>query len=158
MKSLSCFLILLFFASAMQAQQFSEGNLTVKYAELGSQYLEIHTQEAVIFSAKLNDCNRPENGIYQEMVFFKFVNTSNQDLVIEYDVLLWYDDVLWTRVPVSPEKHKVLVLGAGEMIEADCDPNSEYYYDIAAFAKFLNYSNKPELTKIQLSNLKVKLK
>lgn len=158
MKFLSCLLLSLLFAFAMQAQQFTEGNLTIKYSELNNQYLEIHTQEAVIFSAKLNDCNRPENGIYEEMLFLKFVNTSNQDLVIEYDILLWYDDVLWTSIPVSPEKHKVLVLGAGEMISTDCDQNSEYYYDIAIFARFLNYSNKPELTKIQLLNLKVNLK
>ncbi|MBN2729663.1 MAG: hypothetical protein JXR53_10605 [Bacteroidales bacterium] len=151
-------LLLMLFATGAYAQQYSNGNLTVQHSDLSAQWTEIHEQEGILFSAEIRDCNRPEDGVYQEMVFLKFVNTTNQDKVISFDLLLWYDGALWTRVPVSPEKRKSLVIGAGEVLVAFCDPHSDYYYDIAIFSRFLNYSDKPELTKFQLSNLKVTFK
>lgn len=158
MKSLKYLILILLLVTGVQAQEYSDGNLTVRHSDLSFQYVQIHSQEGVIFSAKLVDCNRPEDGVYQEMVFLKLLNTTDQAMVIKFDLLLWYDDVLWTKVPVSQEKKKTLVLEAGDMLEASCDPHSDYYYDIAIFSRFLNYTDKPELSKFQLSNLKVSFK
>ena len=151
-------LFLILFSIGVYAQQYSGGNLTVQHSDLSAQWTQIHEQEGILFSAVIRDCNRPEDGVYQEMVFLKLVNTTNQDIVVAFDLMVWFDDILWTRVPVSPEKRKSFVVIAGGMLEANCDPHSDYYYDLAIFSRFLNYSNKPELTQFQLSNLKVTFK
>jgi len=149
---------MLVLVTGVQAQEYSDGNLTVQYTELSTQWVDLQTVEGVIFSAVLQDCNRPVDGIYQEMVFIKLVNTTEETKIVEFDLLLWYDGELWTRLPVNAEKRKSVVLKGGEMLVATCDPYSDYYYDIAIFSKFLNYSDKPELSKFQLSNLKVSFK
>lgn len=158
MKSLSYLSLILLLVTGAQAQEYSEGNLTVNYSELSTQWLELQTVEGVLFSAQLRDCNRPEDGVYQEMVFLKIVNTTEQAKIVDFDLLLWYDGDLWTKLPVTAEKRKTLVLEGGEMLEASCDPHSDYYYDIAIFSKYLNYTDKPELSKFQLSNLKISFK
>ncbi|MPM17201.1 hypothetical protein SDC9_63589 [bioreactor metagenome] len=41
------------------------------------------------------------------------------------------------------------------MLEGQCDINSKYYDALTLFGRFLNYNDKPEMTKFELSNIKI---
>lgn len=148
-------LILLLLPLFSLAQTNSGQTVSVSYKNLSNQWAQIHIQDGVMFYAEIADCNRPEDGIYQQLVLLKLVNTTEFDFTVSWDVLQWYDDTLWTRLPVRPENQKQLILKGGEMLEGQCDINSKYYDALTLFGRFLNYNDKPEMTKFELSNIKI---
>lgn len=127
--------------------------ITVGYEQLTGNWTEISSVDGVMFYAKKVDCNRPENGIFQEMTLIKVVNTTPYNVTVSWDLLQWLDDTLWTRLPVRPENRKLIHLEEGSSLEGSCDKDSDYYSSLTVFCRFLNYDDKPELTKFELSNI-----
>jgi len=127
--------------------------ITLGYEQLTGNWTEISSVEGVIFYAKKADCNHPENGIFQEMALIKVVNTTPYNITVSWDLLQWLDGQLWTRLPVRAEKKKLIHLEEGNSLEGSCDQDSDYYSSLTVFCRFLNYDDKPELTKFELSNI-----
>jgi len=127
--------------------------ITVGYGQLTENWTEIASLDGVLFYAKKADCNRPQDGIYQQMALIKVVNTTSYNITVSWDFLQWLDDTLWTRLPVRPENKKIIHLEEGASLEGNCDKDSDYYSSLTVFCRFLNYDDKPELTKFEFSNI-----
>jgi hypothetical protein len=147
--------LFIFLPLISEAQSTVKNDVSVSYTNITSNWVEIFQQDGIIFYATKTDCNHPEDGIYQEMIFLKLVNTTSVNLIIEWDLQLWYDDQLWTRLPPRSENHKIMNVVGGEQLVCGCDSYSDYYISLAIFSKFLNYQDKPELTKFEFSNIKI---
>jgi len=150
-------LMLLFFLLplVLYGQSPANGELTVSYEQITTDWTQIHSQDGVLFFIQKTDCNRPEDGIFQEMAMIKLVNTTEFDLLLSWDLLLWFDGQLKTRLPITAENQRQVFLKGGEMLEGLCDKHSDYYTSLAVFCRFLNYEDKPELTQFQLSNINI---
>ncbi len=124
-------------------------------SSLGTEYSLIVDQTSILVYACKTDCNRPEDGIFQEMIQLKLVNTSEQNFVVSWDLVVWNDGQRWTRLPLRPENRKSVVLKGGETLSGSCDKSSDYYDALMIFSKFLNYIDKPVLTQFALTNLTI---
>lgn len=120
-----------------------------------NEWVQMHEQDGIFFFVKRSECNWPEDGIFQEMILLKMVNTTDYNLIISWDILQWYDEELWTRLPIRAEnKHQIFLTG-GEMLEGSCERTNKYYSALTVFCRFLNYEDKPEMTKFELSNINI---
>lgn len=137
------------------SQTGNDNVLQVSYQEVTAEWVQFHSQDGVLFYAKKADCNRPSDGIYQEMILLKIVNTTDYNLTISWDLLQWLDGQLWTRLPIKPENQRRVNLEGSGMLEGSCDNFSDYYTSLAVFCRFLNYSDKPELTKFEFANINI---
>ena len=113
--------------------------------ELYSEINGIH-----IFSKQI-ECNDEANGIFQEVVILKFVNTTNKNFTIEWDYELWYDNKCWTcDAKSSKENHKAITLNAQKMIVGDCGSDNKSLW---IFKRYTNHNDTSVLTKFELKNL-----
>ncbi|MFH2140778.1 MAG: hypothetical protein ABIJ97_00040 [Bacteroidota bacterium] len=101
---------------------------------------------------KSEECHDLKKGMHKEFVLLKFVNTTEENLVIKWDNYLWYDGNCLTCIEDAEYKFSVQ-LSAKESREGGCEYESEL--SLKLFSRFLNYSDKPELTMFELANLKV---
>ncbi len=102
------------------------------------------------------ECNDVKNGIYQELTFLKFVNTTSINYNIEWDEDLWYDEKCHTCHKTEfdrKEDHKKIELLAGESTEGSCKPVTERNI-LSIFVKFTKYEGKG-LTKFEIINLSI---
>jgi len=149
-------LFLLFFLPLLSSGQNAANNsVVVTNDNIKTEWQHVQSVEGVLFYVKKADCNWPQDGIYQEMILIKVVNTTEYDLSISWDILQWYDGTLWTRLPVRPENKHQFVLKGGEMLEGTCERTNLYYSSLTVFSRFLNYEDKPEMTKFELSNINI---
>lgn len=149
-------LFLLIFLPLLSSGQNTSGiSVVVTNDNIKTEWQLVQSVEGALFYVKKADCTWPQDGIYQEMILIKVVNTTEYDLVISWDILQWYDGTLWTRLPVRPENKHQLVLKGGEMLEGTCERTSQYYSSLTVFSRFLNYEDKPEMTKFELSNINI---
>ena len=103
---------------------------------------------------KSSECNDETNGLYQELVLLKFINTTKENLKIEWDNELWYDGKCWTCDNDSKEEnHFTLKLKAGENIEGECGLDKSRILQI--FQKYTNHDDVPVLSNFELKNLSV---
>ncbi|HBG70969.1 MAG: hypothetical protein A2W93_03295 [Bacteroidetes bacterium GWF2_43_63] len=137
------------------SQNASTNSLSANYEKLTTEWQQMHDQNGILIYVKKSDCNRPQDGIFQEMILLKIINTTQYDLTISWDLLLWYNAELWTRLPVRPENNHQIVLMGGELLEGSCDNKSGYYSALMFFSRFLNYDDKPEMTKFELININI---
>lgn len=127
----------------------------INVSSISGQWMPIVNNSGVIVYARLADCNRPEDGVYYERVLLKLVNTTSADLMIEWKLLVWYDGVLWTRLPVRPENRHFVPLSGGASTEGMCGIDSDYYDDLTIFVRFLNYTDKPVMSQFQFLDFNV---
>ncbi len=120
-----------------QSQNSSEWKL---YSEVNG----IH-----IYSKQI-ECNDEANGLFQEAVILKFVNTTNEDFTIEWDYELWYDNKCWTcDNESSKENSKTINLKAQQVMVGDCENNETLWI----FRQYTNHDDTAVLTKFELKNL-----
>ena len=98
---------------------------------------------------KFQKCHDAHNGIHQELVLFQFVNTTDNDMKIEYDFSLVYTNSK-TETSKTSEQHRQVLLKKRSVYESSCFENREY----TIFSRFLNYEDKSELEKFELINIK----
>ena len=100
------------------------------------------------------ECNDEKNGLYQELVLLKFINTTKENLTIEWDNELWYDGKCWTCDNESKEEnHFTLKLKAGESIEGECGMDKSRILQI--FKRYTNHDDVPVLSNFELKNISV---
>lgn len=102
--------------------------------------------DGIMIYYKTFEQNDKENGIFQELVIFKMINTTNVSLEITWKIDKWYNNVYW-HGDDDPGK---IILNSGDVIEYET--NKKLYI----FSRFLNYDDKPELTKFKFCDVIVK--
>jgi hypothetical protein len=115
----------------------------------------LHKQENGVIVYQMDKIwEDPSEGINQEMVLLKFVNTTDQKLKID-----WYD-VRWYGGKCSncdnykdPEHHHSITLEPGESIEGKCSFDSPRA--LSVFKRFLNHEDVEALTKFELRDFNV---
>jgi len=95
------------------------------------------------------------NGIHQMMAVLKFVNTTNQNLSVEWDLEAFYNDIC-TTCKKDKEYHFSTSLNAGETKIGNYDKRDKER-GLLIFAKFTNMENRSELTKFNLANLRINI-
>lgn len=106
---------------------------------------------------KYENCNDEVNDIHQENVVLKVVNTTNQNITIEWDTELWYNDNCRTCNMKNGENHNKIQLNAGETKIGSCEKRHQLR-ELVIFSKFTKYENKVNLTKFQLNNIVVNIR
>ena len=127
------------------------GNDGVDVNSITSQDWNLYkTQDGVQVFYKIEECHDVSNGIHKEIIDIKIVNTNSYAIRIQWKNELWYDNECWT---CGNDKENFIKneLMANETLGSSCDLNRE----LTIFSKYLNYDNKPVLTKFELSNIKV---
>jgi hypothetical protein len=99
------------------------------------------------------ECNDEANGIFQEMILVQFVNTTQKDFRLSWDMLLWYDGKCTTCESTDGEYHYVVALEAGGIKEGVCTAGSPG--ELRFFVRFLNYDHIPVLTRYAMDNFTV---
>jgi hypothetical protein len=100
------------------------------------------------------DCNDEANGIFQEMILVRFVNTTQKNLRLSWDMLLWYDGKCTTCESTDGEYHYVVALEAGGIKEGICTAGSPG--ELRFFVRFLNYDHIPVMTQYRMADFTVK--
>ncbi|MCF8218532.1 MAG: hypothetical protein K9I29_03925 [Bacteroidales bacterium] len=102
---------------------------------------------------KPTECHDEANGLHQEMILLKFVNTTSRDFNITWTLEAWYDGTCTTcHDPDNPEYQFSTKLKAGESIQGTCD--TEEGKTLRIFKGFLDKDNTATLTKFELKNIK----
>ena len=100
---------------------------------------------------KYAECHNTEEGIHQELVLLRFINTGPHRMYLTWHAQVYYDSYNITEN--SKENKFMLSIDGGEVIEGNCELNCPKGLKI--FSKFLNYDDKPELIKFELKNIQV---
>jgi len=137
---------------------FSMGNQTVKDSDqqklkrVWTLYME---KDGIQVYSMYEDCNDKVNGIHQENVVLKFVNTTGKNLSVDWDLILWYSDKSINNDNSDKEYHFSIHLNAGETKAGSCK-NRNKSKEMVIFSKFLNMENKSVLNEFELRNFDVK--
>ena len=144
-----CFLFIFFVSSDLFSQNTSKTvtapeNEWKLYLELNG--VQVYTQN--------DECHDFKNGTHYEYVMLKFVNTTSNIKNINWEEKLYYNGSCWTCQENSDIKIYKLELSSNETKNGDCGNDKNDILRI--FNRFLNYSDKPVLTKFELINFEVK--
>ncbi|MBC8147362.1 MAG: hypothetical protein H8E98_05200 [Bacteroidetes bacterium] len=113
------------------------------------QYKELN---GVLIYYKYQEYHSEIEGLHQEFLLLKIVNTTNTKHKVMWDIELWYDDKCTTcDKNFYDENHREFILDEGDSFEGSFKKDSNW--NLKIFSKFLNYENIPELTKFELTNL-----
>jgi len=105
---------------------------------------------------KYENCSDEVNDIHQENVVLKVVNTTIQNIIVEWDSELWYNDNCRTCNMKNGENHNKIQLNASETKIGSCEKRHQLR-ELVIFSKFTKYENKVKLTKFQLNNVTVNI-
>jgi hypothetical protein len=97
------------------------------------------------------------NGIHEENAVLKLVNTTDKNLVIDWDLKIWYNESCVNCDKNEAEHHFSIQLNAGETKKGSYETRN-INRSLIIFSKFLNMENKSVLTKFELQNLSIQLK
>lgn len=101
---------------------------------------------------KPTECHDETNGLHQEIILLKFVNTTSQDFKMTWTLETWYDGNCTTcDDPDNPEYQFSTEIKAGESIQGTCDIKEGKTLRI--FKGFLDKDNTSTLTKFELKNI-----
>jgi len=94
----------------------------------------------------------------QELVIIKIQNITSNDLIVEWDNKLWYDDLCINCAEDNTEFTNKIKIEKGKEIIGNCSKNN----NLRIFSKFTdNIEDMPgvtkisELTKFELENIKI---
>lgn len=104
---------------------------------------------------KLADCNDQTNGINNEYVALQFINPSKIKIIIEWDMVLWYNNKCINCNADIQEMHRTLTLDPGATLLGDCTNRRNQSLNI--FSRSKNAPNaKNKLTFFEVKNLKIR--
>lgn len=99
------------------------------------------------------ECHDDANGLHQELILLKVINTTSQNMKVSWTLEAWYDNKCTTcHNPDDPEYQFSVKVNAGESVSGSCDISEGQTLKI--FKGFLNKENTAKLTKFELNNLK----
>ena len=115
----SLFLFSILFANSIFSQSndwelyYSDNQIKIEYTYQNCEYTEQFNSEYVVF---------------------KITNTTNQNITVEWQEQLWYDDICSNCEQDNIESRKIINLEAEEILEGECNINS----NLKIFSKFLD--------------------
>ena len=127
-------------------------NIKAQINKKPKEWKQYKEMSGVLIYYKYQEYHSEKDGLHQEFLLLKIVNSTSTKLKIQWDIELWYNDKCTTcGKNVFGEHHKEFVMEGGGCLEGSLDKNSSW--NLKIFSKFLNYENIPELTKFELKNL-----
>ncbi len=114
------------------------------------------TLENIGISYKYAECHDDMNGIHREDVFLKLTNAINVPVLVEYDLVLWYNGKCINCDATSPELHYTINLNAQGEKEGSCADNSDAMRFLSTMINTPGATSK--LTNFGIRNLKVSSK
>lgn len=101
---------------------------------------------------KPTECHDVANGLHQEIILLKFVNTTPRDMEMTWTLEAWYDGKCLTcNDQDNPEYQFSQNIKGGESVSGTCDINEGRTLRI--FKGFLDKENTSTLTKFELKNI-----
>lgn len=150
-KNIRYFIMIFFVFSFLNSFSINTKGINDNNQDLTSTEWKIYTEKTGIqIYYRTIDCNDATNDIHQQFIILKFVNTSNTDLIVDWEMLLWYNDECRTCNSGSEYLYTVTI-PAGESSEGDCFAPRE----LKLFSSFLNYDHIPKLSKFEFAGLNV---
>lgn len=114
------------------------------YKELNG--IQVYTQT--------DECNDFKNGTYYEYIMLRFVNTTTDNKKIKWSENLFYNGKCTNCDGNSDKPFFEFELEANQIKQGDCGADVNDMFRI--FNRFLNYNDKPVLTKYEFVNFEVK--
>ncbi|MEX1002005.1 MAG: hypothetical protein WDZ35_07810 [Crocinitomicaceae bacterium] len=131
-------LICVFFFSTLAVAQDTEWEL---YATVDG--VEIYTRSVDCYAKNIPD---------QKAVIIKVVNTTGEQLNIEWDEAIWYNGEPVKENATDDENHYTISLPPNKSVEGECEtPRGALYI----YKDFITYETDVKLTKFELQNIKV---
>ncbi len=117
----------------------------------------LHSSEkGISFYSKTAECHIVKEGLHQEMMLLKLVNTMKNDVTISFNVQIWSDKIHMNKESMD-EYYYSIPLKAGESMEGKCEQLMNSPYQLELFVRFLNMDTRgPIMTHFSIVNLKVK--
>ncbi len=109
------------------------------------------TQGIKIFT-KVQEYHDNKYDQHQEYYILKFVNTTSENVNVSWKTELWYNNKCITCNSESEEYKFSIKINANDAVEGDVNIKDNTF---RIFKRFLNYKDKSELTKFDLTNLKI---
>ncbi len=107
--------------------------------------------EGVKIYSKDSDCY-PKDGMAQTAVLFRFENTTNRPLTIDWRIRVWYNGEENTKNIGSEENHYYLTLDSMEIKKGNCELKNNMLF---LYKKFLKFEKSSKLTRFELDDLNV---
>lgn len=105
--------------------------------------VEVYTMEADCFATNIPN---------QKAVIVKVVNTTAQDITVEWDKAIWYNDEPVNANSTDDEMHYTVNVKQNSTQEGSCDtPRGPFYI----YKDFITYQTETKLTKFELQNITV---
>ncbi len=117
-----------------------------------SEWTIIEQVNGVDISYKVEDIHDLHNGIHAQFIFIQATNTTTEKMSIHWSNVVWVDNN--KIVNNSSENDVNLTIEAGNSIEGTYDSRSKNP-NLLFQIKFLNYTDKAELTKFVLKQITV---
>jgi hypothetical protein len=148
-------ILLLFIVAIISNFGICKASNIISKAEQPKSWTLLMEKSGIQVFYKYADCNDLKNGIFQEMVYLKIVNTTNLNVVLDWDLKTWINNECSNCTNNSKEHHFSIKVNAGDFKSGSCETRSEFR-ELAIFSRFLNMENKYLLTKFSLENFTVK--
>ena len=110
------------------------------------------TEKGVQFFYKTTDCDDAKNGLYQNFVILKVVNTTNFDVNVSFKKEVWYNNECRTCNDDSKELITKLTLSPNSEKTGDCKG------ELSIFSEFKDKPDVSKLSKFELVDIKVNRK
>lgn len=131
----------LIFAFTLTNAAFAQSTDWTLYASVDG--IEIYSIETDCFAKNIPD---------QKAVIIKVVNTTGENLKVEWDTEIWYNGDHLEHNTSDGENHYSVELEKNGTQEGSCDtPHGALYI----YKDFITYEAKSKLTKFELQNIKV---
>jgi hypothetical protein len=108
-------------------------------------------QDGIEIYYATEECHDFANGTHYEYIILKFVNTTSTAKKITWSEILYYNGKCTGCDEKSDKPLYTVELNANESKEGGCGKDDGDTFRI--FNRFLNYTDKPTLTKYELMNL-----
>ena len=121
-----------------------------------SDWLLHSSEKGISFYSKTAECHIVQEGLHQEMLLIKLVNTTSNDVTVSFNLEIWSEKIQMNKESMD-EFYYSIPLKAGESIEGKCEQLMNSPYQLELFVRFLNMDTRgPIMTHFSIVNLKVK--
>jgi hypothetical protein len=152
-KSSFTFGCLFFYFFLISSNILSQNTSKSVSAPEGEWNLYMESNGVKIFTQN-DECHDFKNGTHYEYLMLKFVNTTNVNKKIKWSENLYYNGKCTNCKGNSDKPIFEFDLEANETKQGNCGTDVNDMFRI--FNRFLNYTDKPVLTKYEFINLEIK--
>ncbi len=116
----------------------------------------LHSNEkGISFYSKTAECHIVQEGMHQETMLLKLVNTTNNDVTVSFNLEIWSDKIQMNKESMD-EFYYSIPLKAGESVEGKCEQLLNSPHRLEIFVQFLERDTRgPIMTHFSIVNLKV---